>query len=117
MSAESPKAFLETVTSDISLQEKLKAAKSPDEAGRIGIERDHEFSADGFNQLNNEEPEGVAGARVIAQQTQSFGATNTCYKNATQDIQDTPDKCATTFTKAKTNQTTPHSVNIKTKTP
>ena len=80
MSEEILKVLLETVTSDISLQEKLQAAKSPDEAGRIGIEHDHEFSADDFNQLSNEEPEGIAGARALAQQMQSFGATNTFCK-------------------------------------
>ena len=61
MSQEQLKAFLAKVKGDSNLQEKLKAAKSPDEVVSIAQEHGHEFSADKFSQLSEEELEGVAG--------------------------------------------------------
>ena len=61
MSKEQLKAFIAKVKGDSSLQEKLKAAKSPDEVVSIAKEHGHEFTADKLSQLNEEELEGVAG--------------------------------------------------------
>ncbi|QNI57824.1 nif11-like leader peptide domain protein [Synechococcus sp. BIOS-U3-1] len=61
MSLEQLKAFLAKVKKDSNLQEKLKAAKSPDEVVSIAKEHGHEFTADKLSQLNEEELEGVAG--------------------------------------------------------
>ena len=64
MSEEQLKAFLEKVKADTSLQEKLKAAKSPEDVVGIAKEHGHEFTADKFSQLSQlseEELEGVAG--------------------------------------------------------
>ena len=61
MSLEQLKAFLEKVKGDSSLQEKLKAAKSPEDVVGIAKEHGHEFTADKFSQLSEEELEGVAG--------------------------------------------------------
>ena len=68
MSLEQLKAFLEKVKGDSNLQEKLKAAKSPDEVVGIAKEQGHEFSADHistFSELNDNELEGVAGGKAI----------------------------------------------------
>ena len=61
MSEEQLKAFLEKVKGDTSLQEKLTAAKSPEDILGIAKEHGHEFTADKINQLSEEELEGVAG--------------------------------------------------------
>jgi predicted ribosomally synthesized peptide with nif11-like leader len=64
MSEEQLKAFLEKVNADTSLQEKLKAAKSPEDVVDIAKEHGHEFTADkieGITELSLEELEGVAG--------------------------------------------------------
>ena len=64
MSLEQLKAFLEKVKADTSLQEKLKAAKSPEDVVAIAKECGHEFSADKMtklSELNEEELEGLAG--------------------------------------------------------
>ena len=61
MSLEQLKAFLEKVKGDSSLQEKLKAAKSPEDVVGIAKEHGHEFTADKINQLSEEEIEGVTG--------------------------------------------------------
>ena len=60
MSLEQLKAFLEKVKGDTSLQEKLKAAKSPEDVVSIAKEHGHEFTADKITELD-EELEGVAG--------------------------------------------------------
>ena len=54
MSEEQLKAFLEKVKGDTSLQEKLKAAKSPEDV--VGIAKDcgHKFNSDVINQLGKE---------------------------------------------------------------
>ena len=62
MSLEQLKAFLEKVKGDPSLQEKLKAAKSPDDLVDIAKDHGHEFTADNVAELSEEELEGVAGA-------------------------------------------------------
>ena len=49
MSLEQLKAFLEKVKEDSNLQEKLKAAKSPEEVVGIAKEHGHEFTADKIN--------------------------------------------------------------------
>ncbi len=46
MSLEQLKAFLEKVKGDSNLQEKLKAAKSPEDVVSIAKEHGHEFTAD-----------------------------------------------------------------------
>tara|TARA_Y100000739_G_scaffold22430_1_gene17462 strand:+ start:265 stop:495 length:231 start_codon:yes stop_codon:yes gene_type:complete len=61
MSKEQLNAFLAKVQGDTKLQDKLKAAKSPDEVVSIAKEYGHEFTADKFSQLSEEELEGVAG--------------------------------------------------------
>ena len=61
MSLEQLKAFLEKVKGNSSLQEKLKAAKSPDDLVDIAKDHGHEFTADNVAELSEEELEGVAG--------------------------------------------------------
>ncbi len=61
MTLDQLKAFLEKVKGDSNLQEKLKAAKSPEDVVGIAKEHGHEFTADKINQLSEEELEGVAG--------------------------------------------------------
>ncbi|QNI48845.1 nif11-like leader peptide domain protein [Synechococcus sp. A18-25c] len=61
MSEEQLKAFIAKAKNDQSIQEKLKAAKSPEDVVGIAKEHGHEFTADKINQLSNEELEGVAG--------------------------------------------------------
>ena len=61
MSEEQLKAFLEKVKGDTSLQEKLKAAKSPEDVVGIAKEHGFEFTADKLTELSEGELEGVAG--------------------------------------------------------
>ena len=61
MAEEQLKAFLEKVKADTSLQEKLKAAKSPEVVVGIAKEHGHEFATEHMTQLSDEELEGVAG--------------------------------------------------------
>ena len=61
MSEEQLKAFLEKVKGDANLQDKLKAAKSPEDVVGIAKEHGHEFTADKIYQLSDEELEGVSG--------------------------------------------------------
>ena len=49
MSEEQLKAFLEKVKVDSRLQDKLKAAKSPDDVAGIAKEHGHEFTVDKLN--------------------------------------------------------------------
>ena len=63
MSKEQLKAFLEKVKADTSLQEKLKAAKSPEDVVGIAKEHGHEFTAEHMSQLSEKELEGVNGGR------------------------------------------------------
>ena len=62
MSEDQLKAFLEKVKADTSLQEKLKAAKSPEDVVGIAKEHGFEFTADKITELSERELEGVAGA-------------------------------------------------------
>ena len=64
MSEEQLKAFLAKVKADTNLQEKLKAAKSPEDVIGIAKEYGHEFTSDKFSQLSDEELEGVAGGKT-----------------------------------------------------
>ena len=61
MSQEELNAFLAKAKGDSSLQEKLKAAKSPEDVVGIAKEHGHEFTADKITALSEEELEGVAG--------------------------------------------------------
>ena len=61
MSEDQLNAFLEKVKGDSNLQEKQKAAKSPEDVVGIAKEHGHEFLADKLSQLSEEELEGVAG--------------------------------------------------------
>ena len=61
MSLEQLKAFLAKVKGDSDLQQKLKAAKTHEDVVGIAKEHGHEFTADEFGQLSEEELEGVAG--------------------------------------------------------
>ena len=61
MSAEQLKAFLAKVKGDSNLQEKLKAAKSPEDVVGIAKEHGHEFTTDKITDLSEVELEGVAG--------------------------------------------------------
>ena len=65
MPEEQLKAFLEKVKADTSLQEKLKAAKSPEDVVAIAKEHGHDFTADKLSQLSKEELEGVAGGACL----------------------------------------------------
>ena len=64
MSEEQLKAFLAKAKDDQSIQDKLKAAKSPEDVVDIAKEHGHEFTADkieGVTELSREELEGIAG--------------------------------------------------------
>tara|TARA_B100001121_G_scaffold19777_1_gene15559 strand:+ start:141 stop:380 length:240 start_codon:yes stop_codon:yes gene_type:complete len=63
MSLEQLKAFLEKVKGDTTLQEKLRAAKSPEDVVGIAKEHGHDFGTDHMGQLSEEELENVAGGR------------------------------------------------------
>ena len=66
MSLEQLKAFLAKVKEDSNLQEKLKAAKSTEDAVAIAKEHGHDFTADKITELSEEELEGVAGGRSLS---------------------------------------------------
>ena len=61
MSLEQLKAFLAKSKDDQSIQDKLKAAKSPEDVVGIAKEHGHEFTADKITELSEGELEGVAG--------------------------------------------------------
>ena len=61
MSEEQLKAFIAKAKDDQSIQDKLKAAKSPEEVVAIAKEHGHEFTADKIAGLSESELEGVAG--------------------------------------------------------
>ena len=63
MSEEQLKAFIAKVKDDQSIQDKLKAAKTPEDVVGIAKEHGHEFTADNVAELSEEELEGVAGGR------------------------------------------------------
>ena len=64
MSEEQLKAFLAKAKDDQSIQDKLKAAKSPEEVVGIAKEHGHEFTADKITALSEEELEGAAGGAI-----------------------------------------------------
>ena len=66
MSEEQLKAFIAKAKDDQSIQEKLKAAKTPENVVDIAKEHGHEFTADKFNELSEDELEGVAGGEINA---------------------------------------------------
>ena len=61
MSLEQLKAFLAKVKGDSNLQDKLKAAKSPEDVVAIAKEHGHDFGTEHISQLSEEELEGVVG--------------------------------------------------------
>ena len=69
MSEEQLKAFLEKVKADTSLQEKLKAAASPEAAIEIAKEAGFSITAEDIQsataELSDEELEGAAGGFII----------------------------------------------------
>ena len=65
MSEEQLKAFVAKVKGDSNLQEKLKAAKSPEDVVAIAKEHGHEFTADKRTELSEGELEGVAGGDTL----------------------------------------------------
>ena len=65
MTLDQLKAFLEKVKGDSNLQEKLKAAKSPEDVVSIAKEHGHEFNSDHLSELSEEELEGVAGGATV----------------------------------------------------
>ena len=65
MSLEQLKAFLSKVKDDSSLQERLKAAKSPEDVVDIAKEHGHQFTTDKITELSNEELESVAGGAFV----------------------------------------------------
>ncbi|WP_114990928.1 Nif11-like leader peptide family natural product precursor [Synechococcus sp. UW179A] len=72
MSEEQLKAFLAKAKDDQSIQDKLKAAKTPEDVVAIAKEHGHEFTdveftGDKITALSEEELEGVAGGCVITQ--------------------------------------------------
>ena len=66
MSLEQLKAFLAKVKGDSNLQEKLKAAKSPEDVESIAKEHGHEFTAEHITQLTSQELENVSGGTNFA---------------------------------------------------
>ncbi len=63
MSLEQLKVFLAKVIGDSNLQEKLKAAKSPEDVVAIAKEHGHKFGSEHLSQLSKEELDGVAGGK------------------------------------------------------
>ena len=59
------KAFIAKAKDDQSIQDKLKAAKSPEDVVDIAKVHGHEFTADKITELSEEELEGVAGGTAM----------------------------------------------------
>ena len=78
MSEEQLKAFLEKVKGDSNLQEKLKAAKTPEDVVGIAKEHGHEFTADKLTELSEEELEGVAGDGTVCPITRAQNRHTVC---------------------------------------
>ena len=68
MSKEQLKAFIAKANVDKSIQDKLRAAKSPEEVVGVAKDYGHEFTADKvtelITELSEEELEGAAGGAV-----------------------------------------------------
>ena len=80
MSEEQLNAFLAKAKDDQTIQEKLKAAKSPEDVVGIAKEHGHEFTADKINQLSEKELEGVTGG------TMASGGFNCVFTNINQFV-------------------------------
>ena len=65
MTLDQLKAFLAKAKGDQSIQDKLKAAMSPDDVVSIANDHGHEFSADQISQLSEEDLEGVSGGTCM----------------------------------------------------
>ena len=65
MSEEQLKAFIAKAKDDQSIQERLKAAKTPEDVVGIATEHGHEFTQDHMQELSEEELEGVAGGTCL----------------------------------------------------
>jgi predicted ribosomally synthesized peptide with nif11-like leader len=78
MSLEKLKAFLEKVKGDKSLQDKLKAVKTPEDVVGIAKEHGHEFTADKLAELSEEELEGVAGGGTVCPITRAQNRHTVC---------------------------------------
>ncbi|KZR88095.1 Nitrogen fixation protein of unknown function [Synechococcus sp. MIT S9509] len=66
MSEEQLKAFIAKARDDQTIQDKLKAAKTPEDVVAIAKEHGHEITADKIAELSEEELEGVAvGLRAV----------------------------------------------------
>ena len=65
MSLEQLKSFLAKAKGDSNLQDKLKEAKTPEDVVGIAKENGHEFTADKFSQLSDDELEGVSGGAGV----------------------------------------------------
>ena len=74
MSEEQLKAFIAKVQSDPSLQEKLKAAKSPEDVVSIAEQHGHDFALEHINELNEKELEGVSGGTGMTVMTPVLAA-------------------------------------------
>ena len=67
MSEEQLKAFIAKAKDDQSIQEKLKAAKTPEDVVGVAKEHGHEFTDDKLTEnLTDEELEGVAGSGLCS---------------------------------------------------
>ena len=64
MSEDQLKVFLAKVKDDTSLQDKLKAANTPEDVASIAKEHGHEFTSDKLDQLSGEELESISGGTI-----------------------------------------------------
>ena len=69
MSKEQLNAFLEKVKTDTSLQDKLRAAKSPEQVVGIAKEHGYDFGTEHISELSEEELEGASGGRRSTRNT------------------------------------------------
>ena len=66
MSEEQLKAFIAKAKDDTSIQEKLKAAKTPEDVVGIAKDHGHDFGTEHISELSEEELEGVSGGTFLA---------------------------------------------------
>ena len=64
MPEEQLKVFLEKVKADTSLQDKLKAAKSPEDVVAIAKEHGYDFGTEHISEVSEEELERVSGGTL-----------------------------------------------------
>ena len=64
MSEEQLKAFLAKAKDDKSIQDKLKAAKSPEDVVAIAKEHGYDFGTEHISELSKEELESVSGGTL-----------------------------------------------------